>query len=619
MANYSLTINSKFQPFSFERYMQPISMYAQQYENRYKEMQQQALVAGLMGSMVDPELDKETYEALQKYNNNLQRMSDIMSTVGLPPNQRKNFLDLWKQYATDVMPIENWVKMRNADIEKQSNLYAQTNGNVVFSKNAKDTSLDYYRKGKPLNYEFSNLNAALQEASTAFATWAKTYRDTEEGRAFNDAFITYKQITGIKDSNKVITDLLENNGDQYPELKKIMTTLQDKYGVNNVNFNDLDRAKIQNTLTEGALLGMASAYDEKTTIQEDPVAKQAREDASWYNKQSWLIQNDPGKQKEALEVQALRGQLENPDDPYSTLTTWDAPIDENFDSYNDLRTKLYRSDGTLGVNYTGDLYKNKNNQFVNPLEVYEYAKKIYDESPSSNKGGYTSSNNRNAPGIYVSSNSGELSKAWNNAVIEAKTHFGVKNILSEKEYNQLKKLGYSSKSTFNDFHYLNNFNKRVDAQVKRNSASGLNMAKYDHLENYAYSGLNNRTYKIQEYDERTGKPKDEVIDSKKIFGYDDGKRKVKIENAGYDINNPKKLLVSLNNGKTYYIPLAAISLDFENVVKNQFSMYGLSLDKSTISRLDNDSKSALQQNVALELRELANNYDKVASETEKDR
>jgi hypothetical protein len=119
--------------------MQPISMYAQQYENRYKEMQQQALVAGLMGSMVDPEVDKETYEALQKYNNNLQKMSDIMSTVGLPPNQRRNFLDLWKQYATDVMPIENWAKMRNADIEKQSNLYAQTNGNVVFTKNAKDT------------------------------------------------------------------------------------------------------------------------------------------------------------------------------------------------------------------------------------------------------------------------------------------------------------------------------------------------------------------------------------------------------------------------------------------------------------------------------------------------
>ena len=32
MANYNLVVNSKFQPFSFERYIQPYQMYGAEYK-----------------------------------------------------------------------------------------------------------------------------------------------------------------------------------------------------------------------------------------------------------------------------------------------------------------------------------------------------------------------------------------------------------------------------------------------------------------------------------------------------------------------------------------------------------------------------------------------------------
>ena len=41
MANYNLIVNSKFQPFSFERYIQPYQMYGEAYkeiENQYGEL-----------------------------------------------------------------------------------------------------------------------------------------------------------------------------------------------------------------------------------------------------------------------------------------------------------------------------------------------------------------------------------------------------------------------------------------------------------------------------------------------------------------------------------------------------------------------------------------------------
>ena len=34
MANYSLTINSKFQPFSLERYLRPYEIYGQAYKEQ---------------------------------------------------------------------------------------------------------------------------------------------------------------------------------------------------------------------------------------------------------------------------------------------------------------------------------------------------------------------------------------------------------------------------------------------------------------------------------------------------------------------------------------------------------------------------------------------------------
>ena len=47
MANYSLVVNSKFQPFSFERYIQPYQMYGEAYkevENALGELATKASV-----------------------------------------------------------------------------------------------------------------------------------------------------------------------------------------------------------------------------------------------------------------------------------------------------------------------------------------------------------------------------------------------------------------------------------------------------------------------------------------------------------------------------------------------------------------------------------------------
>ena len=246
----SLISTTKFQPFSFERYMQPVSIYAQQYENRYKELQDQALIAGLMGSMVDPELDPEVYANLQKYNENLNRLVDVMSTEGLPANSRKDFLGLWHQYASDVAPIEKWTQMRNEAIKAQDALRLQTNGNVAFTQDARKASLDYFRKGRPLSYDTMNMNAAMAEVTSLIQAISK--RNVQSGfNPLGDYMESYK-TQGYVDLNELMS--------KSPEAKEAIQSVLNKYGYNNPNFSDEDKQRLLSAVQEGATGGLY--YDE---------------------------------------------------------------------------------------------------------------------------------------------------------------------------------------------------------------------------------------------------------------------------------------------------------------------------------------------------------------------
>jgi len=267
MANYNLVINSKFQPFSFERYMQPLQIYAQLYDQERAAMEQQAAQYGLLSNMVDPELDKEVYDAMQAYNENLMKQRDILSTVGLTPQGRRDLSALRQQYFADVAPVQNWIAMRNKDIEAQRALELQTNGNVRFNKRAADTSLGYYRSGKPLDYKTMNLNAAMTEASALIQAISKRHVETGQ-RPLGDYIESYK-TTGYAS----LDELMAN-----PEAKSALETVLNKYGFNSSDFTDEDKASLYQAVQEGANGGLA--YD--TTSSFNP-SWRAQSEASLQN------------------------------------------------------------------------------------------------------------------------------------------------------------------------------------------------------------------------------------------------------------------------------------------------------------------------------------------------
>lgn len=333
MANYSLVINSKFQPFSFERYMQPLQIYAQLYDQERAAMEQQAAQYGLLSNMVDPELDKDVYDAMQKYNENLMRQRDILSTVGLTPQGRRDLSALRQQYFTDVAPVQNWITMRNKDIEAQRALELQTNGNVRFNKRAADTSLGYYRSGKPLDYKTMNLNAAMTEASALIQAISKRHVQTGQ-RPLGDYIESYK-TTGYASLDELMTN---------PEAKSALETVLNKYGFNSSDFTDEDKAALYQAVQEGANGGLA--YD--TTSSFNPNWRAQSEASLQNNMQLEAFKKELDAQYDALAQQQAGasglGQTFDPRTPIDTDDIGMGPLRDN--SYKSTVSAL----NNLGIN-----------------------------------------------------------------------------------------------------------------------------------------------------------------------------------------------------------------------------------------------------------------------------
>lgn len=106
MANYELVVNSKFQPFSFERYIQPYQIYGEAYkelENQYGEL---ATKSNIWEEMANEQTDPYAYKMYKNYANDLKKQADQLAKEGLNASSRKGMLNMRARYAKEITPIE---------------------------------------------------------------------------------------------------------------------------------------------------------------------------------------------------------------------------------------------------------------------------------------------------------------------------------------------------------------------------------------------------------------------------------------------------------------------------------------------------------------------------------
>lgn len=232
MANYELVVNSKFQPFSFERYIQPYQIYGAAYkelENQYGEL---ATKASVWEEMANEQTDPYAYKMYKTYANDLEEQAGQLAREGLNAASRRAMLNMRARYSKEITPIEQAYTTRQKQAEQQQQALLQ-DPTLMLSRRAATTSLDDYIRNPQLSYEaYSGKLITAQAASAASALAKEMQEKPRKWRSIlgNSYYETMMQ-KGF--SSQAVLQAIQDNPNAAPQLTRIIEDAINSSGVRN--------------------------------------------------------------------------------------------------------------------------------------------------------------------------------------------------------------------------------------------------------------------------------------------------------------------------------------------------------------------------------------------------
>ena len=243
MANY-LVINSKFQPFSFERYLQPYQIYGEAYkeiENQYEEL---ATKANIWDEMANKQTDPYAYNMYKTYSNDLEKQADQLAREGLTPTSRQNMLKMKQRYSSDIIPIEQAYKRRQELIDEQRKALL-SDPSLMYDIDYRTVSLDDLIKNPGMSYSNVSGNELYNKGKET--AMSASSRITNIDLALKNQYWRIRQGYGEEAAN----DFLLNQAN-IPELKEAVDRIVSQ---SNVTENNKNRAI--NYVISGIMTGMS--------------------------------------------------------------------------------------------------------------------------------------------------------------------------------------------------------------------------------------------------------------------------------------------------------------------------------------------------------------------------
>ena len=176
MANYSLIINSRYKPFSYQELLAPALMATQAHqdiETQYADLDTRASV---WENMTNEQTDPYAYKMYKRYSDDLRNAADQLAQNGLSPTSRQNMLKLKARYSQEITPIEQAYTARQKQAEQQQQALLQ-DPTLMLSRRASTTSLDDYIRNPQLGYESYSGKLLTAQAAQATQALAKQMRD----------------------------------------------------------------------------------------------------------------------------------------------------------------------------------------------------------------------------------------------------------------------------------------------------------------------------------------------------------------------------------------------------------------------------------------------------------
>lgn len=196
MANYSLTVNSTFNPYSLQELLPIYQANAQAQYQAEEAFSQLQMKADQWEKLANNAQDADVYNTYKAYSNQLKAAADDILNNGINTASRRNLMNMRAQYASNIIPIEEAYNKRQqqAQVLWQARLQDPT----LIAQDPSELGLSYYMKNPtytPQSYSGKLLTAQSAQAAQNLAKTLSSYGKGEPIDNYTNTFIQKHGLT----------------------------------------------------------------------------------------------------------------------------------------------------------------------------------------------------------------------------------------------------------------------------------------------------------------------------------------------------------------------------------------------------------------------------------------
>ena len=173
MANYWITNNAKFRPFSYDEMIKPVERMYTEHSKIEEGLSELQAKAGIWEGLANQQSDPETYAQYKRYADELRLAANDLAVNGLNATSRQNLFNMKARYANEIVPIEQAYTRREKLAEEQRKLNAQSGFNTRFDNDFSTISLDKLMANPQLSYTGINGDEVVKRTSSMASSIAK--------------------------------------------------------------------------------------------------------------------------------------------------------------------------------------------------------------------------------------------------------------------------------------------------------------------------------------------------------------------------------------------------------------------------------------------------------------
>jgi hypothetical protein len=196
MANYSLTVNSTFNPYSLQELLPIYQANTQAQYQAEEAFSQLQMKADQWEKLANNAQDADVYNIYKAYSNQLKAAADDILNNGINTTSRRNLMNMRAQYASNIIPIEEAYNKRQqqAQVLWQARLQDPT----LIAQDPSELGLSYYMKNPtytPQSYSGKLLTAQSAQAAQNLAKTLSSYGKGEPIDNYTNTFIQKHGLT----------------------------------------------------------------------------------------------------------------------------------------------------------------------------------------------------------------------------------------------------------------------------------------------------------------------------------------------------------------------------------------------------------------------------------------